>query len=183
MSDLFPSLTHHAGDKSLPLAPGVQGWAIFGGPLDCYRYRLGRRWSDGPAVLLVMMNPSTADPMRDDRTIAKVTKLARLWGYGTLLVGNVHAYRCTDQGRLAETADPCGPENDAHLLAMAAEAELIVMAYGSPKLPQLRVRGPLVAGMLQAAGHRLHALRLSVDGVPWHPLYLPDSLRPEVWRG
>ncbi|MBX9594697.1 MAG: DUF1643 domain-containing protein, partial [Roseomonas sp.] len=156
--------------------------AVFGGPGDCYRYLLGREWDAAkPTVLFDMMNPSTARADVDDATIAKVTKFARRWDFGRLLIGNVHAYRCTDQARLAETPDPVGPENDAHLLAMAAEAKLIIMAYGTPKIAALRARGPAVARMLEAAGHRLHALRVSTAGVPWHPLYLPDDTHPAPW--
>ena len=29
------------------------------------------------------------------------------------------------------------------------------------------------------SGVQLHALRLTDDGVPWHPLYLPYSLTPQ----
>ena len=184
MPDLFAEPDrHHAGDRLLPLPAGVRGSAVFGGPRDCYRYRLSREWdATGQTALFVMMNPSTADPLRDDATVAKVTKLARRWGFRRLLVGNIHAYRCTDQGRLAETPDPVGPENGAHLLAMAGEAALVVMAYGTPKIPALRRRGPQVAGALIAAGHALTALRVSKDGVPWHPLYLPDATVPAPWR-
>jgi hypothetical protein len=181
--DLFPAATKHdPGGRLLPLPPDVEGWAVFGRLADCYRYRLGRHWdASRPFVLFVGMNPSTADPLFDDPTVAKVCRMARRWGYGGLLVGNVHAYRCTDQARLAETDDPCGPENDAHLLAMAAEATLIVMAYGTPRIPALRQRGPQVARMLAEAGHTLHELRLSKDGTPVHPLYLPDATMPALW--
>jgi hypothetical protein len=164
------------------ISEDVRGSAIFGGAGDCYRYRLGREWdADLPAALFVMMNPSTASAFVDDNTIAKATRFARRWGFGRLLIGNVHAYRCTDQARLAETADPIGPENDAHLQAMAAEASLIVMAYGRPKIAALRRRGPAVARMLVSAGHWLHVLRVSKAGVPHHPLYLPEATEPMPW--
>lgn len=182
MSDLFGSAAHHAGDRTLALSAGSQGTAVFGGPGDCYRYSLARDWDRSlPAALFVMMNPSTASAFADDATIAKVTKFARRWGFGRLLIGNVYAYRCTDQTRLVETPDPVGPDNDGHLLAMADEASLIVMAYGTPKIVTLRARGPAVARMLLAAGHKLNALRLSNRGVPWHPLYLPDDTEPTPW--
>lgn len=84
------------------------------------------------------MNPSTADPMVDDPTVAKCGRFARRWGYGGLLVGDTFAYRATDQARLAEIEDPVGPDNDNHLLTMAAEASLVVFAYGKPKHRTLR---------------------------------------------
>lgn len=183
--DLFPSPRVHdpGGQSAIKAAAGMDGDALFGGPGDCYRYRLCRRWGDAPSVLFVMMNPSTADARIDDPTIAKITRMVRLWGgYGSLMVGNVFAYRATDQGRLAEVDDPIGPDNDQHLLAMARDAALVVFAYGTPKVPRLRTRGPAVARMLAGVGIEPHALRIGGSGHPWHPLYLPDATQPQPWR-
>jgi hypothetical protein len=50
---------------------------------DCgtYRYELWRRWAEGPHVLFVMLNPSTADAVTDDATIRKCIGYAKRWGY------------------------------------------------------------------------------------------------------
>ena len=174
--------THDAGGSvRIPLPGHVRGTAVFGGRAKQYRYRLGREWGAAERVLFVMMNPSTADPKVDDPTVAKCRRFAVKWGYGGMHVGNTFAYRATDQGRLALVKDPIGPENDAHLLAMAADAALIVFAYGKPKHRALRSRGPAVARLFQQRGLRIHILRLSIDGTPWHPLYLPETLMPAVW--
>lgn len=181
MRDLLGA-QHHAGDRSRRLAAGVVGHAIFDGPGLCYRYRLERVWDTGlPTALFVMMNPSTASTNADDATIAKVTRMVRAWGYGRLLIGNVFAYRCTDQRRLTETPDPVGPANDWHLRDMAEKAAVVVMAYGTPRVAALRDRGLTVARALVAAGHPLAALELSNAGVPKHPLYLLETLRPQPW--
>jgi hypothetical protein len=127
-----------------------------------------------------MMNPSTADPLVDDRTVYRCRRFAEDWGFGRLLVGNTFAYRCTDQSRLLEVEDPIGPENDHHLLIMAAEATMIVFAYGTPH-SRLRSRGPEVARLFNANGHALRVLRLSKTGIPVHPLYLPADLKPTLW--
>ena len=99
-----------------------------------------------------MMNPSTADLEVDDPTVAKCGRLARRWGYAGLMVGNTFAYRATVQSRLAEVPDPIGPDNDRHLLEMAREAAMTVFAYGTPKHPSLRSRGPEVVRMIRAIG-------------------------------
>lgn len=96
---------------------------------------------------------------------------------------NAHAYRATDQTRLLEVDDPIGPENDGYLLERADQADMILMAYGTPKYRRLQARGPALARMLLKAGHKLHALRLSKGGVPWHPLYIPDAVDPFQWDG
>lgn len=187
MNELFPPPKQHnpGGKRTIRLPPSVISDASFGGPANCYRYRLIRIWNPGTPArvpLFVMMNPSTATMEFDDPTVAKISRMARAWGCTGLAVGNVFAYRATDQKRLAEVDDPIGPDNDAYLLDMARGAERIIMAYGTPASPALRGRGPAVARMLAAAGLPLHVLQLSPKGgVPMHPLYLPESLQPQPW--
>jgi hypothetical protein len=134
--------------------------------------------------MVIGMNPSTAEAEINDPTIAKLTRMAMRWRnrrFGGLFVGNIHAYRATDQTRLAEVADPIGPENDRHLMAMAKGSEMVVFAYGDPKVRHLRYRGPAVVQMMRAAGIQPHVLRIGPRGVPWHPLYLLDSTEPTPW--
>ncbi|GAB6967014.1 DUF1643 domain-containing protein [Komagataeibacter kakiaceti JCM 25156] len=173
---------HHVGhSRPLRLADDVVSKAIYGGPDKCYRYTLSRTWDPArPAIMWLMMNPSVATEDGDDRTVAKCQRYARAWGYGTLLVGNTFAYRCTDQKRLTEVPDPVGPDNDRHLLDMARRADMVVAAYGSPVIKGLLARGPEVVRMLQQHGITVSAMRLSRrSGRPEHPLYLPADLRPE----
>ncbi len=184
---LLPDRGEHdpGGRRFVKLAPGVTGRAVFGGPMSCYRYRLERIWTPGlRTVLVVGMNPSTAEAHVDDPTIGKVGRMARHWhngSFGRLLIGNIFAFRATDQTRLREVNDPVGPENNAHLLAMAKEADITVMAYGQPKITSLRPRGQELSQLLRSNGVKLHVLRLSKAGVPWHPLYLADATIPKPW--
>jgi hypothetical protein len=176
--------SHDPGGKVRhKLASGIETTALFGGPANEFRYRLSRRWGDGPHILFIMMNPSTADLEVDDPTVAKCGRLARRWGYAGVTVGNTFAYRATVQSRLAEVPDPVGPDNDHHLLAMAREAAMTVFAYGTPKHRLLRSRGPDVVRMIRANGIETHVLRLSKDGIPYHPLYLSEGLVPFIWTG
>ena len=182
---LMEPVAHTHGCGSLfPLPPGVTGAAVFGGPLDCYRYRLERVLdaSLGTAMFL-WMNPSGADPLLDDRTVRKGWTYARSWGFGRILVGNSAAYRCTDQARLAEIEDPVGPDNYRHLLEMAEEADVIVVGYGQPKVKAARAYGSRAVVTLLEAGFALHMLELAQDGTPKHPLYLAGALRPQPWLG
>jgi len=170
---------HDPGGKvRLALSDDVVSWAEFGGRNNEYRYALRRVWNGSlSSVLFVMMNPSTADPYVDDPTVAKCQRYARAWGYGTMWVGNTFAYRATNQKDLMQVADPVGPRNDEWLLKMAAQAEMIVLAYGKPH-KILCPRGRDVATLLRRAGHKLHVLKLCNDGTPSHPLYLKGTLRP-----
>lgn len=187
MTDLLGK--HDPGGRRLfPLPPGVHGRAAYGGPADCYRY-LAEYWVaddvpgtwSGPSIMVVGMNPSTATDKAFDPTIAKLWRLARKWGYGRLFMTNAFAYRCTDQRRLVEVEDPVGPDNPWWLRECARQADLILMACGTPQIARLRDAGPAVADFLVSAGYELHALRVSQSGRPCHPLYLPEHLTPQPW--
>ena len=139
-----------------------------------YRYRLERWWDyNRPAVMFVMLNPSTADAIQDDRTISRCIAFARQWGYGGLLVGNLFALRSTDPKALRRSDDPVGPLNDGALLDMAENAALVIAAWGA-KGTFLR-RNEAVLRLLPMP---IYALKLTQDGHPNHPLYLPSDLKP-----
>jgi hypothetical protein len=180
-TDLFPIArpAHDPGGRSKPRwPPGSIVTAKFSGTDDCYRDELSEIWNpDLPLVMFLMMNPSVAGVAHSDPTLIRTGTFARSWGYGGQLIGNMHAYRATDCRRLMDVSDPVGPNNDAAILAMAARSDLVVLAYGQPPKP-LRPRADRVIRMLADGGVRLTYLRLSQDGTPQHPLYLPGSLRP-----
>jgi hypothetical protein len=183
--DLFMPKKHDPGGKvRIALTLDVEGKAVFGGPGDCYRYRLSRTWDEKKRhAMFVMMNPSTADPLVDDPTVAKCGRFARTWGYGGIYVGNTFAYRATDKKHLRTVADPIGPDNDEHLVAMAKSALIVVFDYGQPGHRTLAPREIAVAQLLMSkAGVAPHVLKLSKGGIPTHPLYLLESLEPVVWQ-
>lgn len=147
-----------------------------------YRYRLVRRWSDAPLAAFIMLNPSTADADEDDPTIRRCEGFARAWGHGGLLVANLFAFRATDPRELVAAIgrgeDAVGPfNNDAiRRLVEAADVSLVVAAWGTRG--HLGGRDAEVASFVRASGRELCALRVSKDGFPGHPLYLPVALKP-----
>lgn len=152
-----------------------------------YRYRLERRWGDGPAFVVIGVNPSTADATHDDATIRRCLGFARAHGCGALVMVNLFAFRSTDVRALpANHREANGPRNDdAVLSACRLPGAVVVCAWGSrTKLrPPLRSRAFMLTGWLRAQGVQLHVLRLTKAGDPEHPLYLPGELRAEVWNG
>lgn len=186
MSEARIAAPHDPGGRRRLLLPaGVIGKATFGGSACEYRYVAEYRREDllSPGnpqsrMLVIMMNPSVADAMAFDPTLAKCWRACSRLGFSTMTVGNTFAYRATDQKSLASVADPVGPDNDRHLAEMAARADLIIMAFGTPQIPALRSRGPDVMRNLMGLGHALHTFALSRDGRPCHPLYLKEPLVP-----
>jgi hypothetical protein len=145
-------------------------------PCGRYRYALTRRWSYGPTVGWVMLNPSTADGTVDDPTLRRVTAFSRAWGYGGLVVANLYAFRATKPADLRKAADPIGPDNDEHLTSVAAGCDRIVAAWGAHARP-----GRIAAVLALPGMDRLTALALTKNGQPRHPLYLRGDLVPQAW--
>lgn len=160
--------------------PTVLGSAVLS-DCDRYRYLLGREWDDElPTAVFVMLNPSTADALRDDPTIRRCLGYARAWGCGALMVANLYAWRATDPAELWGVEDPVGPENDAHLYAAATIAAdsggPLVAAWGA------NARQDRIGAALALPGmDRLSALAVTKSGQPKHPLYLKADLTPQSW--
>ena len=142
-----------------------------------YRYTLLRRWNESePNVLIIGLNPSTATAINDDPTVRRCIAYARSWGFGSVAIGNLFAYRATDPQRLFRARDPVGPKNDEFLRAMAAEASMVVAAWGNRGVYLNR------SEVVQAMFPRLHCLGLTKEKQPRHPLFLPKSLQLQEWR-
>lgn len=146
-----------------------------------YRYRLGRRWGSGGAVVpWIMLNPSRADAAVDDPTIRRVVALSRSWGFDGCEVVNLFAFRTSSPRELALAADPTGPGNGRAMTAAldaAASAGVVVLAWGASAIPALP--GAVACAMRTVAGRGLHPVAVGTNrgGSPRHPLYVPASAR------
>lgn len=142
-------------------------------PCHQYRYTLWRQWAwDAPAFLIVVgLNPSTADASQDDPTIRRCIGFAQRMGYAGLWMLNLYAYRATLPAACFAAHDPCGPENQKALRGAMMLPGRMVAAWGA------RARVPEVQRLLDMAhGIRdLYCWGRTRTGAPKHPLYLPAS--------
>lgn len=61
-----------------------------------YRYVLSRIWDESkPMVMIIGLNPSTADETKNDPTIIRCIDFAKSWGYGGVYMLNLFAFRAT----------------------------------------------------------------------------------------
>ena len=152
---------------------------------DCgkYRYELHREWDkDKKKVLLIMLNPSTADHVEDDLTTRRCIKYAERWGYGGIMIGNIYPFRDKrpkDLRKWLKAYDGERPEacehNISHIGAMASEADLIVCAWGC--------NFPGIPNWVKEIKD-IHYLELCDDGItPKHPLgNLSKDLKPIAYN-
>lgn len=180
----LPSDDEHdpGGKLRLPVPLDIVSEAIYS-PCKQYRYLLRREWwRDEPrrTVMFIMLNPSTATTEVDDPTVRKCRSYAQQWGYNTLLVGNLMAYRTTYPALLRGVDDPVGADNLAHLTEALATATLLICAWG--RVPtRFGYAEQAVIQLIRSLGTTPYVLRLNVTGGPWHPLYLPMAIEPQLW--
>ncbi len=145
-----------------------------------YRYALWRWWEyegerETGYCMFICLNPSTADAQKDDPTIRRCIRFAQAFGYAGLCMANLFAYRSSDPRLMRLQEDPVGPDNDEWIVKLAKDAGIVIMAWGPPG--SHRGRDKAVMELLEEVVP-LHYLRLTKDGYPGHPLYLPKALRP-----
>lgn len=151
-------------------------------PDGIYRYMLWRDWSgmgeERNICMFIGLNPSTADASKDDPTIRRCVGFAKSFGCNCLAMGNLFAYRATDPQQLFQTnlnpvQDSFGkPLNDINLSVMASDAKIVIAAWGTHG--SFLDRDKYVMKLIP----NLTALRITKDGHPAHPLYLPKDLQP-----
>lgn len=137
------------------------------------------------SVLFIMLNPSTADGETDDPTIRRCVGFCKAWGYDRLEVVNLFAFRTKSPFELMalnDSDDPVGPNNVSTIKSLVADEDAfsggnvgkIICAWGNhgAHLGQ----NETVLGWL--GDRERFALRVSKDGHPGHPLYLPATSAP-----
>ena len=138
-----------------------------------YRYKLSRTWdSTKPTILFIGLNPSIADENVDDPTITRCINFAKDWGYGTLLIANLFAFRSTYPKDIYLIDDPIGKDNDHYLLECVTQSDLIVACWGNNGTYMNREK------VITELVPNLYCLQKNKKGTPHHPLRPPRNIHP-----
>lgn len=148
---------------------------------DCgrYRYQLRIVWDAAlPLMVNIGLNPSTADEMKNDPTVTRDIKRAQLAGFGSLLKLNLFAYRTPSPAEMKHAKDPFGEQRPCSLLRTCEfeDAKMIVCAWGNHG-DWLSASDDLRHNA-ESSGMQLHCYRITKQGEPAHPLYLPLACVP-----
>lgn len=156
---------------------------------DCrrYRYALWREWGGPgarnergvPQMVVIGLNPSTADETEDDPTIRRCIGFAKREGWGKLVMLNLFAFRATDPKAMFAATDPVGQFiNDTVIQMYASDPNTarVIAAWGKHGTPE---RVSEVCSFFRT----IYCLGRNKDGSPKHPLYLPASASLELYRG
>lgn len=136
-----------------------------------YRWWLSREWSilNPKRCTFVMLNPSTADAYEDDATIARCIGFSKKFGYGGMVVVNLYALRSRDPEALHSHEDPVGNANNFWLRNAIEHANgCVIAAWGTKGGDRAQVIRDRYKG-------KLSCLKITKDGHPQHPLYLPTD--------
>jgi hypothetical protein len=142
-----------------------------------YRYSLWREWDiDKSKIVFIMLNPSKADASIDDPTLRRCVNFAKSWGYGSLIVVNLFAYRSTSPLELRQVDDPVGKQNDRYLKKAIKSADKVVVAWGNNG--KLMHCDSHVLELLSKHNVQPHCLGITQGGYPRHPLYVKCCTQP-----
>jgi len=151
-------------------------------PDRVYRYVLCHRCADitcetPKRIAWIGLNPSIADEVTLDQTLASVCRYSRKWGFSEVVMLNLFAFRATDPRDLKRATDPVGPDNDKHLLAEIGNVDRVIACWGDQG--RFLGRDRQVADLLNVS---FECLLRNRTGAPHHPLYLRSRIRPKPFR-
>lgn len=136
--------------------------AVFS-PCGEYRYRLTRIWDNlRLPVMVIGLNPSTADAERDDFTIRLLTQVIKHLGYPGFHMMNLYGLITPHPKELIGHPDPMG-DNEQWLKETAEGCQEIIFAWGAFK--HVDYRAKKVIAMFPNAKCFSH----TANGSPLHP--------------
>lgn len=146
---------------------------------DCGKYRLllTRQWDTvnhivpKKELVFAMLNPSIADAEQDDPTARRCIGFGQRNGYDMIHVINLFTGRATKPDELFSMDDPEGPDCLRIWDWAKASSADIICAWGGDRRASDQARKFLK----HFEGRELFCLGLTKDGMPRHPLYLPNS--------
>lgn len=189
-----PNLSGLLAGKGATTVHDFSQSAMFSGD-RVYRWKLWRRWEAGkPELVVIGLNPSTADETNDDPTVRRCMGFARTWGYGRLLMLNLFPFRAKSPQALASWyAGPLAlharldslTENARHIM----DEGIRVQAAGGAILAAWGSHGALLgqcdnlSALMDSYGLRVACLGITQAGEPKHPLYLRADTKPIAYLG
>lgn len=147
-----------------------------------YRYKLWRIWDKKkPRLYFILMNPSTADEVKNDPTIERQCRRAKSLGFGGLVILNCGAIRETDSKKAWSADDPVGPAN---VVTITQEVEnnpeaMFIAGWGVPA-KKFGADGHIL-DIFRSLGVPLYCLGINADGSPKHPLYVGYDIKPMIY--
>lgn len=137
-----------------------------------YRYSLYRIWDENlPLIMVIGLNPSTANHETDDPTIQSVTRLAKFNGYGGFYMTNCWSYISTDPDELVIDSSMSG--NIRMLYEISKSCKDVLFAWGNFDIVKKMRKDQELIGMFPDA----LCITKNKNGSPGHPLFKKGTIK------
>lgn len=155
------------------------------------RYKLWRRWDDGPVLAVIGLNPSTADEAKSDPTVGKCVRHAVHWGLNGLMMLNIFPYRQTDPYAMKKAINMLSRADWIDSISAnrkyIADEVFTIEGQGGAILAAWGNHGSFHNESDQTRrlldGHHVACLGITQSGQPRHPLYVPMVTSPIAFLG
>lgn len=153
-----------------------------------FRYSLTRQWGEDPnnLLLIIGLNPSTADADNDDATMRRLNSFANREGYDGLVMMNLFCYRATDRDDMRVYYENLSEEEFWELgndnLAMLKETDQfitrdVLFCWGSLSLFKRQKHYPWLVKYVECIKNLFpeamcFGFNMGTQRYPKHPLYL-----------
>jgi hypothetical protein len=152
-------------------------------PCGRYRHYLYRQWDESKPVLVGgFLNPSVADAFRDDQTLRLFMGRARRMDCGGVRIVNAFDFRATEPAKMKRADVPLSPANDTWIIhAIRPPLKMFIAGWGDDGA-YLNREAALIELLCIDHGVSLYCLGLTKAGHPRHPLRVPYSVEPVLWK-
>ncbi len=142
-----------------------------------HRLYLWRKWADGPEIMFIGLNPSTAGETEDDPTVRRCIGFAKRWGYGTMFMCNAFSLVSTDasvlKGRsISQLLDRA---SNLALRTVRKRCKKAVVAWGNG-VDSTWIGAEREKSLVRMLGP-VHCFGRTKLGHPKHPLYLKNDAK------
>ena len=161
---------------------GISSYAIFSED-ERHRYVLDRHFLHGVGnITFIMLNPSTADEMKDDPTVRRCIGLAQREFMARCFIRNIYAYRATDPHDLWAAQKALGslyvqgPDNRLAITDAIERSHKVITAWGNHAIAPA-----WLYELMMKRPDSVYHLGLTQQQQPRHPLYVPKDVVLTPW--
>jgi hypothetical protein len=135
------------------------------------RFFLMRRWAIGPTVLAVGLNPSIASTTQDDPTLRRLVRLLDAHGFGAVMLLNLWSQIAVQPSKVIRTEGrwTVSDWRRFHRITSRTDARLWMWGANGRRHPDVQ---DVIASDVDAL-----CFGVTAEGMPKHPLYLPNHTR------
>jgi len=147
-----------------------------------FRYVMGHIWDeDLPALCSCALNSSKGSKDKNDPTNTRLQVRAMAMNLGGVIYVNGFPFVSSSPKEMMKQADPFGDRDlaDSIILKYAAN-NFLLCGWGNHGTHMGRDQE--LIHLFTDAGIKMHALKITTQGQPWHPLYLSYDTKPFEWR-